>query len=139
TVRASGPTWSSVHASGDIPARLTRPYVGFSPAMPQKLAGTRIEPPVSLPSATGTSLAATAAPDPLLDPPGTWPSAHGFAGVPSAGLTPVGPKASSWRCVVPTTTAPAARSRATTPASAAAGGSSLHAALPFPHVMPRTA
>jgi len=30
------------------PYRLTRPYVGFRPASPQKLAGRRIEPPVSL-------------------------------------------------------------------------------------------
>src|SRR2546421_9138459 len=65
----------------------------------------RIEPPVSVPSAAGTSRAATAAPEPLLEPPGRRPGAHGFAGVPSAGLTPVGPKASSWRCVVPTMTA----------------------------------
>src|SRR5213594_1561002 len=53
----------------------------------------RIEPPVSVPSAADTSRAATAAPEPLLEPPGRRPGAHGFAGVPRAGLTPVGAEA----------------------------------------------
>ena len=39
--------------------------------MPQKLAGCRTEPPVSDPSATGTTPAATSAADPPLEPPGT--------------------------------------------------------------------
>ena len=38
-------------------------------AMPHMLAGTRIEPPMSLPCATGTYPAATAAPEPPLEPP----------------------------------------------------------------------
>src|SRR5207249_7998417 len=105
--------------------------VGLNPVTPQKLAGMRIEPPVSVPSAAGTSRAATAAPEPLLEPPGTRLTAHGFTGVPSARLTPVGPKASSWRCVVPTMTAPAVRSRATAPASATAGGAPAQPRLPL--------
>src|SRR5437762_384223 len=51
TVRAIGPVWSSVHESVRTPARLTRPYVGLSPTMPQKAAGPRTDPPVSEPEA----------------------------------------------------------------------------------------
>ena len=41
------------------------------PAMPQKLAGWRIEPPVSVAVAPSASRAATAAAEPPDDPPGT--------------------------------------------------------------------
>ena len=50
--------------------------------MPQKLAGARTEPPVSEPSAKSTSPAATAAAEPLDDPPGMRPAALTFTGVP---------------------------------------------------------
>jgi hypothetical protein len=42
-VRAIGPGWSSDLASGQAPAALIRPYVGFRPTTPQKAAGTRID------------------------------------------------------------------------------------------------
>ncbi len=51
------------------PRRLTRPYVGRSPVTPVKAAGVVIEPQVSEPSAKGTSPAATAAAEPLEEPP----------------------------------------------------------------------
>ena len=38
----------------------------------------RIEPPVSLPMAMGTIPAATAAPEPPLDPPGIRPGSQGL-------------------------------------------------------------
>jgi hypothetical protein len=47
------------------------PYVGVTPTTPQKDAGWRMDPPVSLPSATTAVPCATAAADPPLDPPGT--------------------------------------------------------------------
>ena len=50
--------------------------------MPQKEAGPRTEPPVSLPSAKSTSPAATAAAEPDDEPPGTRPGAAGLTGVP---------------------------------------------------------
>ena len=56
--RANGPTVSSVNESGMQFARLTRLLVGLKPETPQKCAGMRIEPPVSEPSAAGTSRAA---------------------------------------------------------------------------------
>ena len=49
---------------------LTRPKVGLSPTRPQKEAGMRTEPPVSLPRASGAIPAATATPEPELEPPG---------------------------------------------------------------------
>ena len=54
TVRVSGPMWSREKSSGRTPKRLTRPYVGFSPTTPQKDAGMRMEPPVSVPIAAAT-------------------------------------------------------------------------------------
>ena len=39
--------------------------------MPHQAAGSRTEPPVSVPMATGASPAATATPDPLDEPPGS--------------------------------------------------------------------
>src|SRR5262245_5097668 len=54
TRRVRGPTWSNDHASGATPARETRPNVGLSPNTPQRAAGTRIEPLVSVPSVSGT-------------------------------------------------------------------------------------
>ena len=112
TVAASGPMWSSDQARVSTPARDTLPKVGFSPAIPQTAAGILIDPPVSLPSAIGTTPAATAAPDPPLDPPGTRAVSQGLA---AGGLKT--PQASSWVVVLPTITAPASRSRATTAAS----------------------
>jgi hypothetical protein len=54
-----------------MPARLNRPNVGLKPKTPQSAAGTRIEPLVSEPSVSGTSLAAMAAAEPPDDPPAT--------------------------------------------------------------------
>src|SRR5215470_5250769 len=95
------------------PARLTRPYVGLSPTMPQHAAGSRIDPPVSEPSAPNASPAATAAPEPLDDPPETCPDFHGLSTSPWCGLSPNGPSASSVMFSLPSVTAPAAVSRAT--------------------------
>ncbi len=55
------------------------------PAMPQKAAGWRIDPPVSVPVAPSTIRAATAAAEPPDDPPGTSRASgslrrdHGFS------------------------------------------------------------
>jgi hypothetical protein len=52
------------------------------PRTPQKLAGSRTEPPVSLPMAKSTTPAATAAAEPLDEPPVTRPNAFTFTGAP---------------------------------------------------------
>src|SRR5205085_7853558 len=66
---AIGPGQSSDVAIGIIPAAESRPVVGFRPQQPQSEEGIRIEPPVSEPSAIGTTPDATAEPEPPLDPP----------------------------------------------------------------------
>src|SRR5215475_4589067 len=92
-----------------MPERLTRPNVGFSPTAPHNAAGIRIDPPVSEPIATGTIRAATTAPDPPLEPPGTRLRSQGFF---DGGVTL--PHANSCIRVLPTMMAPASRSFVTT-------------------------
>src|SRR3989304_6305681 len=90
-----------------------RPWVGLRPTTPQYAAGRRVGPTVWDPSASGIIPAATAAADPLDDPPGVWSRFQGFRV--SAGSA----YANSVVAVFPRITAPAARSRATAVASAA--------------------
>ena len=82
TVRAIGDTVSIVHASGTTLWLLTRPMVGRIPTMPFTDDGSRMEPPVSVPSAPRQVRAATAAPDPPLDPAGKRSGFHGLRQVP---------------------------------------------------------
>ena len=114
-MRASGPIESSVVDSGTAPCRLTSPYVGLNPVMPQSDAGIRMEPPVSEPSATGASAAATATAEPLDEPPATrWVRvSHGFHGAPIGALRPHPPNANSTMCVLPSGIIPASTRRAT--------------------------
>src|SRR6476659_7973978 len=89
--------------------------------MPQALAGLRTLPPVSVPSAKGKNPPPSPAPEPEEEPPGWWSRFHGLrAG--GQGRSKLGPPmANSWVDNLPITIAPAARSRATPAASAAAG------------------
>ena len=57
-----------------VPRTLTRPRVGLTPTMPLRAAGTRPLPAVSVPSANGTTPAATATALPELLPPLMWSS-----------------------------------------------------------------
>src|SRR5580704_1116491 len=90
-----------------MPLRSRRPCVGRMPYSPQKLAGTRTEPPVSVPSAVSQRPAATAAAEPEDEPPGTWPGARGLTGVPSNGFSPRMPSETSSVTVLPIRVAPA--------------------------------
>src|SRR5690554_6980689 len=54
-----------------IPVLGTRPNEGLKPTTPLKAAGRIMEPPVCVPSAKSTMPAATAAADPLEEPPGS--------------------------------------------------------------------
>src|SRR5438874_10767276 len=107
TDRASDPEWSKVYELGMTPARLTRPNVGIKPTTPHSEAGPRIEPPVSEPSAIGTNPAATAAPEPLEEPPVKCARCHGLhAG--GHGRSKDGPPcANSWVASLPMRIAPA--------------------------------
>src|SRR5258707_12029071 len=84
--------------------------VVLRPVRPHHDAGSRTEPPVSVPIAQGAKPAATATPEPLLDPPGVrWTArSHGFHGVPRCWLVPQPPIANSTVCVLPITISPAA-------------------------------
>ena len=70
TVRVIGPGVSWVWLIGTTCVRETRPTVGFNPTRPLTDAGQEIEPSVSVPMAAAAKLAATATPDPALDPQG---------------------------------------------------------------------
>jgi hypothetical protein len=108
TVRAIGPAWSKLGASGKHPSSGTTPKLGLNPTMPQQAAGIRIEPPESVPSAASASPTASAAAEPPLEPPAIRPGASGFGTVPKCGLIEVTPNANSCRFVFPTFAYPAA-------------------------------
>ena len=95
------------------------------PVVPVKAAGWRIEPPVSVPVAAGTSRAATAAAEPPDEPPGTRLGSHGLCTGRYAEFSLAEPIANSSQLSLPSVMAPApggppatpAPSRATTVAS----------------------
>ena len=113
TVRVSTCSWVSIAqyspklGPSDVRARL-----GFSPTRPHALAGTLIDPPMSFACAAGTNPAATAAPEPPLEPPVERPRSHGLCVGPYATGSVRNDAASSGRFVLPTNTNPAARSLA---------------------------
>ena len=76
-----------------------------------------MDPPVSLPMATGAMSAATHAADPPLDPPGAREVSHGFFTAPKAEFSFEPPIANSSMFVLPTMTASASRSLRTVSAS----------------------
>ena len=82
--RAMGPSLSMVHERAIAPWRETRPKVGRTPAMPQKLDGQMIEPHVSEPRAKPTRAADTAAPEPDDEPQLHFPVSHGLRAAPVA-------------------------------------------------------
>src|SRR5256885_13984285 len=88
TVPVRGPRWSIDQENGITPARLTRPYVGLSPTTPQQAAGSRIEPPVSLPMAPATRPAATPPAQPLDEPPQARAGRRGVPPAPRRALAP---------------------------------------------------
>ena len=116
TVRAIGPTWART-PNGLAGHAGTRPYVGLIPGRPQNPHGMRIEPPPSVPRASGTIPAASAAELPPLDPPAVRVTSHGLRVTPSSGpwVTPFQPN--SGVVVLPTATAPLRASAATEGAS----------------------
>src|SRR5438046_1638748 len=83
------------------------------PTTPQNAAGWRIEPPVSEPSVATAILAATAAAEPPLEPPGTRDLSWGLRTGPYAEFSLEDPIANSSQFSLPRTIAPAASSFAT--------------------------
>src|SRR3984957_14838846 len=84
--------------------------VVLSPVRPHHAAGSRTDPPGSVPIAPGAPPRGTATPEPLLDPPGARATSrsHGFHGVPMWWLVPQPPIANSTVWVLPSTIMPAA-------------------------------
>ena len=76
-----------------------------------------MEPPVSVPIASGTCPAATEAALPPLDPPGVRVGSCGLRVAPNADVSVVAPMANSSRLALPTITPPAALIRRTSIAS----------------------
>src|SRR5437870_7839768 len=72
-----------------MPERLTNPTVGLMPTMPFADEGQTIEPSVSVPIAAAQRLAATAPPEPELDPHGFRSSTYGFRARPPLPLHPL--------------------------------------------------
>ena len=108
-----------------MPARLTSPSVGLMPTMPLVCDGQMIEPSVSVPTAAAHRFAATATPEPELEPHGLRSSAYGLRVWPPRLLHPLTEWverkfAHSLRLVLPRMTAPASRSLRATVASCAA-------------------
>ena len=87
--------------------------------MPQNAAGTRMEPPVSVPMAKGTTPAATIAADPEDEPPAQRSADQGLRTMPNSGLR-APPMAHSVVASLATSTAPAPASRCSTRAVAPA-------------------
>src|SRR5829696_676343 len=99
-----------------MPARLIRPMVGLIPTSEFADDGHTTEPSVSVPIAAAHKFAATATPEPELDPHGLRSSAYGFLVCPPRALQPLDDfderkLAHSLRFVFPRITAPASRSR----------------------------
>ena len=91
--------------------------MGLTPTVPVTAAGWRIEPPVSVPMASGASYAATAAADPPPEPPGIRSRSHGLWVLPYAECSVDDPMANSSMLVLPRIGRPAALSFSTSVAS----------------------
>src|SRR4051812_39734745 len=107
-----------------MPVRETSPTVGFSPTSPVIDAGHVTEPSVSVPIAAAARLAATATPEPLLDPQAVRSVAYGLRVSPPTALQPLDEKsermfAHSDRLLFPRMIAPASIRPRTTGASRA--------------------
>src|SRR6185503_13129265 len=105
-----------------MPARLIRPTVGLIPTSELAEDGQTTEPSVSVPIAAAQRFAATAAPEPELEPHGLRSSEYGFFVWPPRPLQPLDEcverkLAHSLRLVLPRMTAPASRSFCTMNAS----------------------
>jgi hypothetical protein len=94
-----------------MPDLLNRPTVGFIPTIPLIEEGQAMDPLVSVPMATAHKFAATAAPDPELEPHGFLSRIYGFFVCPPRLLHPLLERsalkfAHSLKFVLPIKTAP---------------------------------
>src|SRR5712691_7103817 len=111
------PSWFSVYQPLWRGHEGIRPKCGLIPYTPQQEAGTRIEPPPSLPTASGPIPAATWAAAPPDEPPGVHSRFHGLRVVPKTKLSVANLQPYSGVLVLPRMGQPAARKRSTSTAS----------------------
>src|SRR5205807_5610403 len=114
TLRATGPSTLKVNQHRVVGGFGTRPGEGRSPTTLQKFGGLRSEPPISLPSASGTIPHAIATAPPPVLPPQVFVKSWGFRVGPKTGLNVCEPRPHSGTLVLPTMMAPALFSRSTT-------------------------
>jgi hypothetical protein len=114
TVRDNTPSVTSPIVSFGTGATEIVPRPGLSPTRPLQEAGMRIDPAPSLPWASDSIPAATAAALPPDEPPGVRAVSHGLRVAPNRCGSVTGRMPSSGTLVLPTTIAPASRRRRTT-------------------------
>ncbi len=131
-VRAIGPAWSKLGASGSAPRNEVVPEVGLIVEVPHIAEGMRSEPAVSVPVAAGVIRAASAAAEPPLEPPAVRSSAQGL---PTWSVVPPTVNSWVWRC--PSRIIPAAFRLAQT--SLSRSGTSSNARLEAVSGLPATA
>src|SRR5215470_2866469 len=79
TLRATGPETLNVNHPSSVGGFGTRPGEGRRPTTLQKFGGLRSEPPISLPSASGTIPHARATEPPPVLPPHVFVRSYGFS------------------------------------------------------------
>src|SRR6185503_8461082 len=131
TLRVIGPTCATV-PNGESGHAGTRPKDALMPKRPVNPHGMRIEPPPSVPTASGPIPAATAAAAPPDEPPGVFALFQGLRVTPVSGLSVTPFQPNSGVVVLPSSTAPCSRSRAVT------GASSFHGPLASTVLEPRS-
>src|ERR1700682_2985252 len=94
-----------------------RPGVDFKPQIPEKCAGTRMEPPPSLPTPPAEHPEAIAAASPPLEPPAVRERSQGLLVLPVSALLVSYAMRNAGVLVLPMIMAPPAFSRATSGAS----------------------
>nr|BFE78357.1 hypothetical protein GCM10020093_009580 [Planobispora longispora] len=138
TFRPSGPCtahdWKvrgpSIELSSGAIQLDTRPTVGRMPTTPQHAAGKRIDPPMSLPCASGVMPAARELAAPPLEPPGVWSALHGLRVLPCASLVENQRTENAGTLLRPRRIAPAPR-RAPMHASSSVAVAPARAAIPW--------
>jgi hypothetical protein len=111
TVRVMGPTTSTVSNGSPSDQIGMRPREHLRPTVPQNDDGTRMDPPPSLPVASGVMRAASAAAEPPLEPPTVRVGSHGLFVMPVRGLSVMECMPNSGVVVLPSRIAPAAFKR----------------------------
>ena len=112
TLRAIGPAMSNLRAKGTTPFSGSAPCVGLNPTSPFHAAGTRTDPPVSVPTAAAASPSATDTAAPDDEPPGARSGSSALGGVAVRGFSPSPENASSVMWVLPRQTMPRRAARA---------------------------